>query len=76
MPKKEKTPVLLTPSSGVFCKTCRHYKDNTEPGDDDQTGECLRYPPVMLWSEENGPVRTFPIVEAKEHCGEHAPVLN
>lgn len=74
--KKEKTPVLLTPSSGVLCKTCKHYRDATEVGDEEAAGECLRYPPTPMIDGEGDMFSAFPVVLAQEHCGEHSPVLS
>lgn len=76
MPKKKETPQTLTPSSGVHCRTCKHYRDATETGDEEAAGECLRYPPKAMMDPDGEMFSAFPLVLASEHCGEHAPVLS
>lgn len=52
------------------CASCRHWKDRTEPGDDERWGTCHRYPPVVQYTVDDGSFSMWPIVEATESCGE------
>jgi hypothetical protein len=68
MSKSKKPPE----ETGPRCAQCRHYKRESNEGDD--IGTCRRYPPLVVISEEE-PWTLFPMVEAGvDWCGEFSPL--
>lgn len=70
-PKPDENPAPYS------CKTCHHFHDETESGDEVEWGECWRYPPIMMVLDVEamtpGPVCAY--VTLPYSCGEHKPRL-
>ena len=56
------------------CSGCRHWKEQTEPGDPERFGTCHRYPPQMHYSEDDGAFPMWSVTGADDRCGEYASV--
>ncbi len=55
------------------CLTCDHFCDAI----DDETGLCLRYPPVYVGKNHLGEDQwDNPVVENTDKCGEYVYTLN
>lgn len=55
------------------CTTWRRLPDEEQTPGEDVLGECRRYPPtvVVLADADAGPASMYPLVLAKDWCGEH-----
>lgn len=55
------------------CQNCKHFKERTEPSDQERWGTCHRYPPQLVQGgEDESPNSLFPLVEPTDYCGEFA----
>jgi hypothetical protein len=70
MGKKRAQPL---PETG--CHTCRFWTEETEPGDDERSGSCRRFPPTPILDADEGLFMTWPWTQPQELCGEHQPRL-
>ena len=71
-PKPAK-PVNDRPS----CATCAYWiRDARHSGMESTDGDCRRYPPQMMFSENEGPFSLWPLVEHSDCCGEYRGRLN
>lgn len=60
---KKLTDVLPT------CERCRHWRELTDAGDTERYGECGRFPPKAVLTDE-GIASIRPLTTPDETCGE------
>lgn len=59
------------------CATCAYWiRDKRHTGMDGTDGDCRRYPPQMMFSENEGPFSLWPLVEDSDACGEWRARMN
>lgn len=51
------------------CSNCKHWKEETETGDDERAGECRANPPAVLYDTEEGVFSLWPATTANDWCG-------
>ena len=56
------------------CAACRHWLEETEPGDDERSGLCKRGPPAVLYDVEHGAFSIWPTTGWLDKCGEFVSV--
>ena len=56
------------------CKTCRHWLEDSEPGEGG-SGTCRRDPPAVMFDGETGIFCAWPQTDATDWCGSHAQRL-
>lgn len=55
----------------MTCETCKHWRA------DDEGGQCLRFPPQVATSDEDGLlIAIFPSTPPDWYCGEYARRVN
>lgn len=73
MSRPKKSDAKPLPERG--CHNCRHWKEETEPGDDVRNGTCRRFPPTVLYDAEDGSFSLWAYTAADDWCGEHGAKL-
>jgi hypothetical protein len=67
---------VIKPLPERGCHNCRHWKEETEPGDDERSGACRRNPPAAMYDSGEGVWSMWPYSSPEDCCGEHAATLN
>jgi hypothetical protein len=55
----------------TYCGTCRHSRPVITDDDETPILECWRYPPVMIWADDEI-LSVRPSVVETDTCGEYA----
>ncbi len=64
-------------ASRISCATCAYWvRDQRHSGMEASDGDCRRYPPQMMFSENEGPFSLWPLVEINDACGEWRARMN
>lgn len=64
-----------TPLPEKCCFTCKHWKEETLPGDEERSGTCRRFPPLAIYDVEDGLFMAWAATPPEEICGEHSARL-
>lgn len=64
-----------TPLPDKCCHNCKHWKEETQPSDDERNGTCRRFPPTPIYDVEDGLFMSWAATPPEEICGEYSARL-